>query len=163
MAERVDEHRDDGPRIDGAERVMQHAAEAVIHGHRVRHGDVELLLHQLFGAGAREILGNIQPPGKAAAIVDGLRRVAHHERRHRAHVLAFVVVRAENEYELGVECAQLGGAFASIRRPERRIQLARLNGHERQVRHTQCVNTRRRCSLFRHGIVAPFGIELMSI
>src|SRR5688572_21083298 len=79
MNERVDEDRHDRVCVDRAEHLVQHVAETVVDLHRVRRRYVELGVHEVLGAGERDVAGNVERAGKPSAIGDRLREEAHHE------------------------------------------------------------------------------------
>ncbi len=122
------------PGVQRAHEVVHHVAEAMIHDHGVGGGDVELLGHQVLGAGNGDVGGDIQSAGEAAHVVQRLGLLDDREGRHQFQVESVVVIGPEHDHQFGVEGLEFGDARV-VAAPEVRRQAAVLGFQERNVGH----------------------------
>ncbi len=135
--------------------MVQDVAETVVDGHGVGGRHVELLGDQMLGAGDGDVRRDVQPPGKAADVVESLGLLDHREGRHQLQVQAVVVVGAEHHHQLGIEGPEFLDTLV-VAFPETRRQAARLGLQEGHVRNAGDVDLSRAVGKVRgHGFPSP--------
>ena len=100
--DRIDEDRDHGSRGRVTEKYLQRLNRAVVHVHAGRDRDVDVGVQHRFGEIGGDVGGNVERTGLGAVVADPCRSRADAERRHHAVEHAVVVVRGEDDDELGV-------------------------------------------------------------